>query len=331
MTTEPRILSGLTAAALTTAFCASALANTEDPSPTAGTWTAQKDGDQLYLQLNPSPRWNFGFRIKPSSLEKTARGFIFRRSAGNFELSGAYVDGRGGGTFVFRPSAAYRKGLEKRGLGPVTMTKQVELAALDVTLEFIDDLKALGYDESLKRYIEMRIHGATAEYATALAAAGHKDLSARRLIEMQIHGVTPEYIKALVDLKLTVGARRLVEMRIHGVTPKFVAAVRALRIDPSVDELVQLKIHGADTEFLKRMNALLGRVTARNAIDMRIHGVTPSFIEGVQRAGYDTPTPRELVDLRIHGASTDWIAKQVDGAKRRPTIRQLIQRRIHGE
>ena len=326
-----------------------------------GTWMLQRDGDKFSLQLSQRPSQNFGIRIAVSALAQTDTGLRFRRAAGDFLLTGDFDGQAGGGTFVFQANAAYRAALTKRGLGPVDERKQLQLAALDITIEAIDGLRALGYDERLSRYIEMGIHGVTPAYVKALKEVGYADLSARRLIDMRIHGVTPEYVQGLQRADLKPSARQLIDMRIHGVSVEFVSKMRgrtssslAIRdllefrihgvagefiealeklgyAHVKAQQLVEMRIHGARPEWIRGIVEKLGRKPSiRQLVEFRIHGVNTELIETLTDLGYEDFSGRDLVDLRIHGARPDWIRSMVKKASERPSIRRLIDHRIHG-
>ncbi len=330
-------------------------------SSLSGTWTAQRDGERTYLQLSHRPGWQHGFKLASSALERTDTGLRLSREAGAFDLVGLYDGERGGGTYTFIPSESFRQGLSKLGFDRVTDSKMVELAAMDLTLDFIRELRKLGFKEGLRRYVEMRIHGATPAYVRALVAAGYKGLSAKRLVQMRIHGVTPEYIeelkaagytnisaRRLVEMRIhgvsvdfikgmakadyaNLDAKRLVEMRIHGVSVEFARRMRAEGLDPTAKDLVEMRIHGVSPDYvagLKRRG--LKDISVRRAVEFRIHGVDEAFISEMGKLGYGSATPRELIDMRIHGVAPDWVRRVQAKLTDRPTARELIELRIHG-
>ena len=340
-------------------FAAPAVGQAEDAG-IKGTWMAQRDGTKVTLRFSQDHTFNTSFGIAPDDLTSTDEGLLLKRDAGTFVLSGTYDGQLGGGTFEFKPSERYRAELIKRKLGPVTGRRQLTLAAIDLRIAFIDELRSLGYDESLKRYTQMRIHRATPDFIRDLAAVGYKDLSARRLVEMRIHNVSVSFIREMAKLgysdvspkrlvamrihdvtpdyvrELVAGgfdkpsAKRLIDMRIHNVSPKYAARARDIGLDPSLKQLVQMRIHNVDLEFVDGFRKRGQPLTVREAIDFSIHGVNASLVESLEKLGYEKVKPRRLVELRIHGATPSWIEDVVARRKTRPSVRRLIEMRIHG-
>ena len=307
----------------------------EDRFALEGSWTAQQRSDgRIQLHLSDKPRSSFGFSIPSAALERAgAERFVLEREAGSFVLQGRFDGRRGGGTFRFRPDETFREELVRRGLGRVHDRRQLELAAVDLTLAFIDELRGLGYDEPLDRLVEMRIHRAGPSYIRALRAAGYDGLPARRLVEMRIHSVTPGYIQELAAVGYeALPAKRLVEMRIHSVTPEYVRDLGKAGLDgATARELVEMKIHSVRPELVVRLKEH-GRPapTPREAIDLHIHGVTVDFVDALAELGYRDATPRQLVEMRIHGVSPHWLKDVLGRSQDRPPIRRLVEMRIHG-
>ena len=275
----------------------------------SGTWTAQRDGDSIYLRLDHRPGSSHGFTVPADAIRKTASGLMLERQAGGFELVGPFDGQRGGGTFTFAPSASYRTALSDRGLGSLTDRRQLELASVDLTLEFIDGLRKLGYKPGLKRLIEMRIHGAGPDYVRALKRAGYDDVPAKRLVEMRIHGVTPEYIRAMVKAGFgQLSPKRLVEMRIHGVTPDFANKMKDSGMTATAKQLVQMRIHGVSPDYISSMKKRgYKSLSVRRLVEFRIHGVDADFVSDMAELGYRDIPARRLVEMRIHGVSPKWV------------------------
>ena len=63
--------------------------------------------------------------------------------------------------------------------------------------DYIDGMRAAGYDVDIDKYIAMKVQGITPEYAQAMAKAGYGKPSADDLIAMKVQGVTPEYVSEL--------------------------------------------------------------------------------------------------------------------------------------
>ena len=313
------------------AVCTSANAAEKGDGRT-GTWTIQRDDDSLFIRLESRPGSSHGFTVPASSIRKTAAGLVLERQAGRFDLVGPFDGNRGGGTFTFAASASYKKALEELGLGPISARRQLELATVDLTLDFVADLRKLGYNVELKRLMEMRIHRAGPEYVRALKRAGYENISAKRLVEMRIHGVTPDYIGGMVEAGFgQLSPKRLVEMRIHGVTPDFVSQTKRAGLNPTAKQLVEMRIHGVTPSYIDSLKKRgLDSLSVRRLVEFRIHGVDAKFVSGMKELGYRNIPARKLVEMRIHGVSPTWVKGVISRRDTKPTVRRLIEMRIHG-
>ena len=60
--------------------------------------------------------------------------------------------------------------------------------------DYIDGMRAAGYDVDIDKYVAMKVQGITPEYAQEMAKVGFGKPSADDLIAMKVQGVTPEYV-----------------------------------------------------------------------------------------------------------------------------------------
>lgn len=272
--------------------------------PLEGQASTRADGNRVWVDLRLGDRHRFGTTLPRRAVRETPDGgLVISREAGQVMIYAALGDS---GRFVFTPDREFQEALAQRNLLPATGQAEAlfEVAMIDVTLDFIDDLAALGYDENLQRLIEMRIHDAGPAYVRDLRAAGMKDLPARRLVEMRIHGVRADDVRAWQRLGLgELPASRLVEMRIHGVTPDY------------VEELQGLGVEG---------------LTASRLVEMRIHGVTPEFIRDMRSLGYEDVPVHRWTEMRIHGVDGNYVRRLAKKGETGLSVGQLIERRIHG-
>ena len=71
--------------------------------------------------------------------------FTLRRDAGTFTFNGIVGGGVGAGTYTFVSNPSFAAELEKRGFGRPTAKEQYRMARSDVSLAFVDELKAQNY------------------------------------------------------------------------------------------------------------------------------------------------------------------------------------------
>ncbi|MEO1084878.1 MAG: hypothetical protein AAFY88_11605 [Acidobacteriota bacterium] len=300
-----------------------------------GRYEAEGNGDQLWLQLRYLKSHSFSSSLPARSFRRVGEGRTeLRREAGAFLFRGLdpSAAGRQAGEFRFRPDPGYVAAMAERGHRGLDGERLFELASIDLTLAFVDELAALGYRESLERLFDMRIHGVDAPYIRDLASAGYRDLPAKKLLEMRIHGVDVAYVRDLAAAGYGgLTAERLVQMKIHGVDGGFISALAdAGYRDLAMRDVMEMRIHGVQISWVRELAQLgYGDLSARRLIEMRIHGVGPTWIRELQSLGYgsDVVTVSELVEMRIHGVDPGWIRGQEPSGI---SPRRLIENRLHG-
>ena len=232
--------------------------------------------------------------------------FELQREAGAIHFEGLFKNGEVVGEFAYTPNEDFPRVL--RSLGVEFAPKDGErdrelfqLALFDVSSAFIRSMQAIGYDESLERYVEFRIFGVDPGYVRDMAAVGFPRLAASKLVETRIHGATPEYIRTMRASGEDLTLDQYIESRIFQVTPEFANEMRAAGYpNLSRDRLVEFRIHGVSPEFIESLRKLGYRnIPADQLVAMRIHGVTPEFIRRVEAAGYHLVPVEKLVQMRI--------------------------------
>jgi len=56
-------------------------------------------------------------------------------------------------------------------------------------IDFVKDVRSLGYTPTIDQLVSMRIHDVTPEYIRNLQARGMKNLSIDQLVSLKIHGI----------------------------------------------------------------------------------------------------------------------------------------------
>jgi beta-lactamase regulating signal transducer with metallopeptidase domain len=173
--------------------------------------------------------------------------------------------------------------------------------------DYIDAMRAAGYDVDVDKYVAMKVHGITPEYAQGMAKLGFGKPSADDLIAMKIHGITPEYVSELRAAGLqpsTIGD--LVSYRIFKVTPEFVAAMKAAGFDAIPPEkLVALRVHGVTPEYARTVKQQYPNATIDELVQLRIFHIDDAFLADAKRHGFNSLSIEQLVQLRISGVMGD--------------------------
>ncbi len=302
---------------------AGAAATVPDPGEGAaagleGRWFLDFDREDGLVQLSMERRSgshhsqsSSGFRLeelrdlrRPAGRDEVPARFSLVRDAGTFTFEG-HLDSKGGaGRFRFAANPDFERAWSSSGRGSLSSEQIYSMAMHDVSRGFIQDLRALGYEElSADQLIAMRIHGVSVEFVRDLQTLGYRRLPADQLIAFRIHGVSPAMIRDLSSQGYErIPADQLVSMRIHGATPEYVRELRALGYERiPADQLVSMKIHGVDPGFVWELSELGFRhVPVDDLVSMRIHNVTIDFVRRVQARDRNVSVD-ELVSRRIHG------------------------------
>lgn len=173
--------------------------------------------------------------------------------------------------------------------------------------DYIDDMRAAGYDEDIDKYVAMKIQGITPEYARAMARIGFGKPSAGDLIAMKIQGVTPEYVSELHAAGLQPGSiGDLISYRIFHVTPEFIAGMKAAGFDSiPPGQVIALRVQGVTPEYAKTVKQQYPNATTDELVQLRIFHIDDAFLAAAKRHGFTSLSIQKLVQLRISGLLDD--------------------------
>jgi beta-lactamase regulating signal transducer with metallopeptidase domain len=173
--------------------------------------------------------------------------------------------------------------------------------------DYIDGMRAAGYDVDIDKYVAMKVQGITPEYAQAMATVGFGKPSADELIAMKVQGVTPEYVSELRAAGLQPSKiSDLISYRIFKVTPEFVTAMKAAGFDSiPPQKLVALRVHGVTPEYAKTVKQQYPDATIDQLVQLRIFHIDDAFLAAVKRHGFSSLSIEKLVQLRISGVLGD--------------------------
>jgi len=173
--------------------------------------------------------------------------------------------------------------------------------------DYIDGMRAAGYDVDIDKYIAMKIQGITPEYAKAMANVGFGKPSAGDLIAMKIQGVTPEYVSELHAAGLQPGSiGDLISYRIFHVTPEFLAGMKAAGFDSiPPGKVIALRVQGVTPEYAKTVKQQYPNATLDELVQLRIFHIDDAFLAAAKRHGFTSLSIQKLVQLRISGLLDD--------------------------
>ena len=176
--------------------------------------------------------------------------------------------------------------------------------------DYIDAMKAAGYDVDLDKYIAMKVQGITPEYAAQMSKVFGEKLTAGKLIALKVQGVDPDYIAKMRAAGFDVDAYKFISMRVQDITPDYAAEMSKVFGEKlSADKLIALKVQGVDPDYMAKMRAAGYDADANKFIAMRIQGVTPEFADEMAKVGFGKPTVDQLMSLKVQGVTPEFAAK----------------------
>ncbi len=177
--------------------------------------------------------------------------------------------------------------------------------------DYIDRMKAAGYDVDLDKLIAMKVQNVTPEYAQAMAQAGFGRLSADDLIACKVQGVDPAAIAEMKKQGLEIrNVHDAISYRIFAVTPEFVAGMKAAGFDSLTShQLLSMRVQGVTPEYARTLKQKFPGITADEVVQARIFGIDDEFIAQAAKHGFTNLPFEKLVKLRISGLLDDESAK----------------------
>jgi beta-lactamase regulating signal transducer with metallopeptidase domain len=173
--------------------------------------------------------------------------------------------------------------------------------------DYIDQMKAAGYDVDLDKLIAMKIQNVTPEYAKAMSEVGFGKLSADDLVACKIQGVSPEAIAEMKKQGLEIGnIHDAISFRIFQVTPEFVAGMKSAGFDGLTSkQLLAMRVQNVTPEYARTLKQKFPAVTAEELVQARIFRIDDEFIAQATRHGFNNLPFKKLVQLRISGLLDD--------------------------
>jgi beta-lactamase regulating signal transducer with metallopeptidase domain len=177
--------------------------------------------------------------------------------------------------------------------------------------DYIDEMKAAGYDVDLDKLLAMKIQNVTPEYAQAMAQAGFGKLSADDLVACKIQGVTPEAIAEMKKQGLEINnIQDAISFRIFQVTPEFVSGMKSAGFDGLTSkQLLAMRVQNVTPEYARTLKQKFPGITAEELVQARIFNIDDDFIAQATRHGFNNLPFKKLVQLRISGLLDDESAK----------------------
>ena len=258
-------------------------------------------------------------------------------------------------------AAAPQPAAEPEGQSAGEGPSQTEGSSSTPHTDYIDAMRAAGYDVDLDKYIAMKSQGITPQYAADMAKVFGEKLSADRLIALKVQDVSPDYISKMraagfdVDASKFIAMRvqditpeyaaemakatgeahlsadRLIAMRVQDLTPDYIAQMHAAGYDADVSKLIAMKVQNITPEYAQEMVKATGdtKLSVDKLIAMRVQDVTPEYIAKMHADGYDADV-NKLIAMKVQDITPEYADAMAKLGFGKPTVDQLIAMRVQG-
>ncbi len=195
--------------------------------------------------------------------------------------------------------------------------------------DYIDRMRAAGYNVDLDKYVAMKVQDITPEYAEQMTKATGERPSADDLIALKVQDVTPDYIARMRAAGYTGDLHKVIAMKVQDITPEYAEQMaKATGEKPNVDQLIALKVQDVTPEYMSRMRAAGYNGDLNKFVAMKVQDVTPEYAEQMAKVGFGKPTVDDLIALKVQGVTPDYAAKlHADGIEA-SSFHDLISYRI---
>jgi beta-lactamase regulating signal transducer with metallopeptidase domain len=177
--------------------------------------------------------------------------------------------------------------------------------------DYIDQMRAAGYDGDIDHFIALKTAGVTPEFAKSMGQIGFGKPTDHQLIQLKIFGVTPEYVAQLKSSGMKAdNFQDLISYRMFKVTPEYIASMKAAGFgDIPSNKLIQLRIQNVTPELAKAAKEQFPDITVDQLVQLQIFHINGPFIAEAKRLGLTPLTVDKLVRLRISGLIEDDYSK----------------------
>jgi hypothetical protein len=195
----------------------------------------------------PWSRWS---GITPRDLEREGATIDARMKAeaGELRCVGTVHDGALRGTYSFTQDETFVAQMKTMGFDGLRHDRLQGYAMLDVTIEWVKELKDLHVTEmNSDNLMGLRALGVDGAYILGMNAAGYPELDAPKLTGMKAVGVSPEKVLAVRAMGFSPTKEELIQMSVFKIDAPFVERMKARGFkNLTISQLVQIKVFKLD-------------------------------------------------------------------------------------
>ncbi|QEM12933.1 M56 family metallopeptidase [Mucilaginibacter rubeus] len=197
--------------------------------------------------------------------------------------------------------SAYIRGLISAGYN-LTGSQLHSFKAFNITLQFIDSLKTMGYSNlSFANTIGLRGQNVTVDFIKQYRAIGFNDIPAEYLSSFKYYNITPEFIKSYQNMGYKdIKASELVLIKMRGITADYIKSFQSLGYnDIELADIISMKHENITPSFIKGFNDLgFKNVPVKDLILLKTSDVTPEYVSSMKQKGLNSKDLRKYINLK---------------------------------
>lgn len=283
-----------------------------------GTWTAdtrsgkndKEDAGKIHLSFerrtDRGGRNQNGSSFEYSELQGLSReaalgdgkvNFRLVRESGTIECEGAFINGRGTGTFRFVPDMSFVSTMRSKGFDfekdagrhlrrnkddddddhdedQNTLSDRLLTAAfLNVRAALADDLNSANFGKlNVSDLYKAAIFKIDGKFMAEMKATGFPNMQMEDLVKARIFKIDADYVRQIHEMGFdNRDFEQLVKFRIFKVTPQFLSDLKAAGLqDLDAEDIVKCRIFKIDPEFVRTTRAKYPNATVEDMVKMKI-------------------------------------------------------------
>jgi beta-lactamase regulating signal transducer with metallopeptidase domain len=193
---------------------------------------------------------------------------------------------------------------------PETQASEPQSSPTTGHSDYIDEMRAAGYDVDLDKYVAMKVQGITPAYAAEMSKAFGEKPSADKLIAMRVQGITAAYVSKMRAAGYDVDANKFIAMRVQDITPEYAAEMaKATGAALSADKLIAMRVQDVTPDYIAKMHVAGYDADVNKLIAMRVQDITPEYADAMAKVGFGKPTLDQLISMKVQGVTPDYAAK----------------------
>jgi hypothetical protein len=178
----------------------------------------------------------------------------------------------------------------------------VAYKALEIDAEYINSLKAAGYDNLREdQLIPLKAMGVTSEFIRSLKAEGFGELAVNDLIAIKAHNITMDYLKSFESAGYgKISVQDALPLKTMNVTPAYIKSFQDMGYkNISIDDAVGMKAQHVTPAIVREYNDLgFGQVPMHDIIAAQATGTTPAYIKAMKDKGHNLRSVQKYVSLK---------------------------------